>query len=101
MEPHLLIDRATDLAAWDEIFATRLTREIVEAAVDEVPDEFLRPLLREADHGSDEALRRRRAAYVAFVWKRLKAPRSWVGAAPPQRGHARTGRPDWVRDRRR
>jgi len=100
-EPHLLIDRATDLAAWDEIFAARLTREIVEAAVDEVPDEFLRPLLREADHGSDEALLRRRAAYVAFVWKRLKAPRSWVGAAPPQRGRARAGRPDWVRDRRR
>ena len=105
IEPHLLIEltrnNAPDLAAWDEIFAARLTREIVEAAVDEVPDEFLRPLLREADHGSDEALLRRRAAYVAFVWKRLKAPRSWVGAAPPQRGRARAGRPDWVRDRRR
>ena len=104
-EPHLLIDltrnNAPDLAAWDEIFAARVTREVVEAAVGEVPDEFLRPLLREADHGSDEALLRRRAAYVAFVWKRLKAPRSWVGAAPPQRGRARTGRPDWVRDRRR
>jgi len=105
IEPHLLIEltrnNAPDLAAWDEIFAARVTREVVEAAVDEVPDEFLRPLLREADHGSDEALLRRRAAYVAFVWKRLKAPRSWVGAAPPQRGRARTGRPDWVRDRRR
>ena len=100
-EPHLLIDRATDLAEWDEIFAARLTREVVEAAVDEVPDEFLRPLLREADHGGDEALRRRRAAYVAFVWKRLKAPRSWVGAPPPQQGRARTGPPSWVRDRRR
>jgi len=101
MEPHLLIERATDLAAWDEIFAARLTREVVQAAVDEVPDEFLRPLLRDADRESDEPLRRRRAAYVAFVWKRLKAPRSWVGAPPPQLGRKRTGPPSWVRDRRR
>ena len=70
VEAHLLRERVDDLAGWDDIFASRLTREVVEAAVDQVPDEFLRPLLRESEQTSDDALRRRRAAYVAFLWKR-------------------------------
>ena len=102
-EPHLLRDRVTDLAAWDEIFAARLTRDVVEDAIDQVPDEFLRPLLRDADRdGADGlVLARRRAAYVAFLWKRLKAPRSWVGAAPAGRPQVRRGPPTWVTDRPR
>ncbi len=100
-EPHLLHDRVADLSEWDEIFAARLTRDCVQTAVDQVPDEFLRPLLRDADRASDDALVRRRAAYVAFLWKRLKAPRSWVGAAPAERPQVRRGRPGWVIDRSR
>jgi hypothetical protein len=97
-EPHLLYDRVTDLAAWDEIFAARLTRDVVQDAIDQVPDEFLRPLLRDADRGRADLLVRRRAAYVAFLWKRLKAPRSWVGARPAERPQGRRGPPSWVTD---
>ena len=74
-EPHVLRHRVTDLAEWDAILAARMEREVIERAVGEVPDSFLEPL-------SGEALRRRRAAYVAFLWKRLKAPRDWLFAAP-------------------
>lgn len=98
VEPHLLRDRVDDLAGWDDILAARLTREVVEAAVDQVPNEFLRPLLRESEQSSEEALRRRRAAYVAFLWKRLKAPRTWVGAAPAGQPRPRRGPPSWLAD---
>jgi len=101
VEPHLLHDRVADLAAWDEIFAARLTREVVEDAVDQVPDEFLRPLLRDSEQDAVDALRRRRAAYVAFLWKRLKAPRAWVGATPPGQPQQRRGPPNWLKDRSR
>lgn len=77
-EPHVLRDRVTDLAEWDTIFATRMERDVIERAVAEVPDGFLEPL---ASDGTD-ALRRRRAAYSAFLWKRLKAPRDWLFAEP-------------------
>ncbi len=100
-EPHLLHDRALDLSAWDEIFSARLTRDVAQDAIDQVPDEFLRPLLRDAERDSDDALHRRRAAYVAFLWKRLKAPRSWVGAVPAARPQPRRGPPSWVTDRSR
>jgi hypothetical protein len=99
VEPHLLRDRVSDLAEWDEIFASRVTREVVESAVDQVPDDFLRE--SRAEPGGTDALRRRRAAYVAFLWKRLKAPRAWVGGAPAGQAQARRGRPDWVKNRSR
>ena len=41
VEPHLLRDRVADLSEWDEIFAARLTREVIEDAVGQVPDDFL------------------------------------------------------------
>jgi len=77
-EPHVLRDRVTDLAEWDALLAARMEREVIERAVAEVPDSFLEPLSGE---GAD-ALRRRRAAYSAFLWKRLKAPRDWLFAEP-------------------
>jgi hypothetical protein len=46
--------------------------------VEEVPDSFLEPLVA----GGADALRRRRAAYAAFLWKRVKAPRDWLFAEP-------------------
>jgi hypothetical protein len=95
VEPHLLHERVTDLAEWDEIFAARLTREIVEDAVSQVPDDFLVEPRIARDDG--EWLRRRRAAYAAFLWKRLKAPRSWVGAAPAGQSQPRRGPPSWLR----
>lgn len=65
-DPHVLQSRVTDIEQWDAVFAARLTRETLEAAVADVPDDFL---------GAESS--RRRAAYVAYLWKRLKAPRTF------------------------
>jgi hypothetical protein len=70
---HLLRSRATRLSALDDALAARLRRGVLEAALEAVPDDFL------SDEGA-EAKRRRRAAYVAFLWKRLKFPRPFVPA---------------------
>jgi hypothetical protein len=75
-QPHLFATQATELAELDDVLAGMLTRERLEHAVAQVPDEFLTPLLGE---GGD--LDRRRAAYVAVLWKRLKAPRAWGTSA--------------------
>jgi hypothetical protein len=75
-EPHVLRDRVNDLLEWDEILVARLTRDVIEHAVGGVPDDFF------ADVGA-EPLRRRRAAFAAFLWKRLKTPRDWVTVVPP------------------
>lgn len=94
-EPHVLRARVGDLEAWDDIFVARLDRSAVEGAVAEVPDEFLVPLI---PSGSDaETLRRRRAAYSAFLWKRLKAPREWISATDVER--PRRGPPGWLAPR--
>ncbi len=53
--------------------------------MDAVPDAFLRPLLP-ADAPPD-ALAQRRAAYAAFLWKRLRAPRTFLGGAAGRGGH--------------
>jgi hypothetical protein len=130
VEPHLLRERVSDLEEWDKIFAARVTREIVESAVAEVPDDFLEEMRAKVqiprfarddreearddrekarddgekarDYSADgEWVRRRRAAYVAFLWKRLKAPRSWVGAPPPDMPRPRRERPAWLRNQAR
>jgi hypothetical protein len=79
---HFLIDRATDLRALDEDLATRLPRDAIDSAVATVPDDFLIP------HLAGTNLARRRQAYAAMLWKRLKPPRAFahmpenLGAAP-------------------
>ena len=88
-EPHVLRDRVTDLAEWDAIFAARLTRDVIEQAVADVPDDFL----AESDA---ESRRRRRAAFAAVLWKRLKAPREWLTIAPSA-PRPRQPVPDWLR----
>ena len=94
-EPHLLGPRVPDLAPFDERFARCLTREVVERAVAEVPADFLRPLLAPVEsRGAREALDRRRAAYAAFLWKRLKAPRPFLDMA--RAAEPRRGRPNWL-----
>jgi hypothetical protein len=67
---HLL--RVTDeqLTHVDHELAPKLTRELLEAALASVPDDFL---------GDDAP--RSRAAYVAYLWKRLKTPRPFVPGA--------------------
>jgi hypothetical protein len=49
---------------------------VLRAALAQVPDDFLLPLLGGAANAS--AMRRRREACVAFLWKRPKPPRPFV-----------------------
>jgi hypothetical protein len=73
---HVLQSRATRLQLVDAALASRLHRGTLESAADTVPDDFM-----SAD--GSEAARRRRAAYVAFLWKRLKDPRPFMPATLP------------------
>lgn len=66
--PHILQDRVADFPAWSHILAQRLTRETIESAVLEVPDDFLLSM----PNAGSAALERRRAGYSAYLWKRLK-----------------------------
>jgi len=72
VEKHLLRVAASELERCDDELAPRLTREVLERALAAVPDEFLAPLTP----GGDSA--RKRAAYVAYLWKRLRTPRPFV-----------------------
>ena len=69
---HLLQVSEQQLLAADAELAPKLSREALEKAVAEVPNDFLLPL------GNDPA--RLRAAYVAYLWKRLKAPRPFAAS---------------------
>jgi len=73
VEKHLLRVSPDQFEACDEQLAPRVTREVLERALAAVPDEFIRPLV---SPGGD--LARHRAAYVAYLWKRLHAPRPFV-----------------------
>jgi len=73
VENHLLHVSPRQFQACDEELAPRLTREVLEGAVAAVPDEFMLPLV---PRGSDPT--RHRAAYVAYLWKRLRVPRPFV-----------------------
>jgi hypothetical protein len=95
-DPHLFESPETvaDVGRLDEAFAARLPRDAIDRAVGAVPDEFLHALA-----GASAAdIARRRAAYAAFLWKRLKAPRPFLGSAP-QRPSRRRARPDWLESR--
>lgn len=70
---HVLYERAMRIARVDEALSARLTRAVLESAVQHVPDDFLA-------EASDTARSRRRAAYVAFLWKRLRTPRPFVAS---------------------
>jgi hypothetical protein len=73
LQSHLLFTRAGHLLRdADAELSPILTRAVLSAAASRVPDEFLR------DAFPGENPERMRAAYVAFLWKRLKAPRPFV-----------------------
>lgn len=73
VEQHLLRVSAQQLEECDAKLAPKLTREVLEQALATVPDAFLTPLLPAGGQ-----LARLRAAYVAYLWKRLRAPRPFV-----------------------
>lgn len=102
-EPHLLHDRGRLVDEWDEIFASRLTREAIDAAIAAVPDTFLQPLplLPAIDGDTIDPIARRRAAYGAFLWKRLKAPRDFRIVVASGADTRRRTPPAWLTNRTR
>ena len=93
-DPHLLQTRVANIDEWDELFAGRLTRDAIESAVADVPDDFL---VTAGVANDADALLRRRAAYVAFLWKRLKAPRDFFQSMATMSTPRTRARPDWLR----
>ena len=82
VEQHLLRVSEQQLAAADQELAPKISREVLDQALAEVPDDFLSPL------SPDPA--RLRAAYVAYLWKRLRTPRPFITSGKPvpfQFGH--------------
>ena len=72
---HLLHVTTAELDACDAQLAPRITREVLENALNAVPPEIFDSLV---PSGSTPA--RHRALYVAYLWKRLHAPRPFVSA---------------------
>lgn len=72
---HLFRVSVRELQTCDAVLAPLLSRDVLEAALAAVPSEFLAPLAP-----ADSDLDRLRAAYVAFLWKRLREPRPFVGS---------------------
>jgi hypothetical protein len=93
-DPHLLQSRVANIEEWDELFAARLSRKAIEAAVADVPDDFL---VAAGVASEPEALSRRRAAYVAYLWKRLKSPRDFFRVMATLSTPRQRARPDWLR----
>jgi hypothetical protein len=73
---HVFRGRVAALAEADKILTRLVTRETLVAALTMVPDEFLTTM--RPDDDTPDRLARRRQAYVAFLWKRLRAPRAWA-----------------------
>lgn len=69
---HLFGARRERLAHWDAELAAALPRAALEEVLSRVPESFL------ASGPAEWPPERARAAYVAFLWKRLRAPRPFV-----------------------
>jgi hypothetical protein len=67
---HLFHVSEPQLALADTELAPQISRDTLQQALAQVPDDFLAP------QGPD--LERTRESYVAYLWKRLRAPRPWV-----------------------
>jgi hypothetical protein len=72
---HVLLPSASSIAAADERLAPLVTQELLEGLVAAVPDDWLAP-----DPVIGDAAAQRRA-YVAYVGRRLEAPRPFVEPA--------------------
>lgn len=74
LSSHVFFSRAGHLLErTDAELTPQLTRPVLIRALRRVPNEFMR------DAFAGEAPERMREAYVAFLWKRLKPPRPFVG----------------------
>ncbi len=83
---HVLLLLADDIVAADARLAPRLTRDVLAAAMDQVPDALLMdPLARGPFASADDA----RARYVGYLVERLEAPRAFVDEAVRARASKR------------
>ena len=78
MTQHLFWPRAQTLDQWDEPLTARLSAPVLQSAIAKIPDCFLAPLLASPHPVSADQIERRRQAYAAFLWKRLKSPRPFM-----------------------
>jgi len=88
-KPHIfeMMSESSDWIYWEAQFAEYITRSILEKATAEVPNSFICPLLPnsildKSPETQKDAIQRRKAAYVAFLWKRLKSPRAFALEQP-------------------
>ncbi len=79
---HVLLPFAGSIAAANERLAARLTRDLLEALVAAIPDDWLPedPVIGGADA--------QRLAYVAYLLERMRASDAWVGEADRARAAA-------------
>ncbi|MBV9356794.1 MAG: aminotransferase class I and II [Chloroflexi bacterium] len=73
---HVLLPIAGDLHAADERLRPRLSAELLEEVVSEVPAEWLEP-----EPASFASVDEQRAAYVSYLTERLAGARSWLDTA--------------------
>ena len=73
--PHLFDSDLDRVRRLDPLLTDLVTRQVLEGITRSIPSTFLRPLL--PPDAPDDILERRRAAYGAFLWKRLKGPREF------------------------
>ncbi len=76
MHHHIFGDRAKNLERWDKHLAAMVSKPILQSVVSQIPDCFLQPLM--PGGASAKTIERRRQAYAAFLWKRLKSPRPFI-----------------------
>ncbi len=88
-EPHIfeMISESPSWEHWESLFAQCITRSVLEKALAAVPNSFIYPLLPKTICGEpfekqEIGVQRRKAAYVAFLWKRLKPPRDFALQSP-------------------
>lgn len=84
LDEHLFrsVGELPEWQTWDELFASKITRDVLKGAMECVPQAWLQ---------------RQRELYEAFLWKRLKWPRMFAELPKPEpRGRA-SGVPDWLR----
>ena len=99
IEGHVLMPRASAIGAADARLAPRLTPDVIDSALADLPDALLTaaPPGHDAPFPDGDAAR---AAYRAFLTARLEAPRAWVDAAEAARVRAQSAAPERLRYRR-
>jgi hypothetical protein len=75
IQDHVLLRFAGDLTAADDRLRPLLTNEVLEAAVDDLPDEWL------AGDEQFASLDEHRGRYVTYLRERLHGPRAWLQTA--------------------